>query len=76
MRHFVSNVATMLVLALLGAIAVLIFTFQVLPGDPARVIAGPLANFLLAIAVYWGLFIGGVQEAKPIIAGPLCSLAA
>lgn len=32
------------VITLLGAIAVLIFTFQVLPGDPARVIAGPLAS--------------------------------
>lgn len=29
---------------LLGVIAVLIFTFQVLPGDPARVIAGPMAS--------------------------------
>jgi regulator of sigma E protease len=36
----------------------------------AIVIAGPAANFLLAIAVYWGLFISGVQEAKPIIAAP------
>jgi regulator of sigma E protease len=36
----------------------------------AIVIAGPLANFLLAIAVYWGLFMSGVQEAKPIIAAP------
>ncbi len=36
----------------------------------AIVIAGPLANFLLAIAVYWGLFMGGIQEARPIIAAP------
>lgn len=32
------------VITLLGVIAVLIFTFQVLPGDPARVIAGPMAS--------------------------------
>src|SRR5699024_5056816 len=31
-------------ITLLGVIAVLVFTFQVLPGNPARVIAGPLAS--------------------------------
>lgn len=36
----------------------------------AIVLAGPVANFLLAIALYWGLFMGGVQEAKPIIGAP------
>ena len=36
----------------------------------AIVSAGPIANFLLAIAVYWVLFLTGVQEAKPIIAAP------
>jgi len=36
----------------------------------AIVLAGPMANFLLAIALYWGLFLGGVQEAKPILAAP------
>jgi regulator of sigma E protease len=36
----------------------------------AIVLAGPAANFLLAIALYWGLFISGVQEAKPILAAP------
>jgi len=36
----------------------------------AIVLAGPVANFLLAIVLYWGLFMGGVQEAKPIIAAP------
>jgi regulator of sigma E protease len=36
----------------------------------AIVLAGPVANFLLAIVLYWGLFIGGVQEAKPIVAAP------
>ena len=36
----------------------------------AIVAAGPVANFLLAIAFYWLLFVGGVQEAKPIVGAP------
>src|SRR5215213_6446050 len=36
----------------------------------AIVAAGPIANFLLAIALYWGLFIAGVPDAKPIVAAP------
>ncbi len=36
----------------------------------AIVVAGPLANFLLAIVIYWALFLQGVQEAKPIVATP------
>ena len=36
----------------------------------AIVAAGPVANFLLAIALYWCLFMSGVQEAKPILAAP------
>jgi regulator of sigma E protease len=36
----------------------------------AIVVAGPVANFLLAIALYWCLFMSGVQEAKPILAAP------
>lgn len=47
MGAFVNYCARRLVAAiitLLGVIAVLIFTFQVLPGDPARVIAGPMAS--------------------------------
>ncbi|MGH8698233.1 MAG: RIP metalloprotease RseP, partial [Burkholderiales bacterium] len=36
----------------------------------AIVAAGPVANFLLAILLYWMLFMSGVQEAKPILAGP------
>ena len=31
----------------------------------AIVAAGPLANFLLAIALYWGLFVAGTEELKP-----------
>jgi len=36
----------------------------------AIVVAGPVANFLLAIVLYWLLFLTGVQEAKPIVAAP------
>jgi len=36
----------------------------------AIVVAGPIANFLLAIVLYWWLFMAGVQEAKPILAAP------
>ncbi len=36
----------------------------------AIVVAGPVANFLLAIVLYWALFMSGVQEAKPILAAP------
>jgi regulator of sigma E protease len=36
----------------------------------AIVIAGPLANFLLAILLYWLLFMHGVQEARPILDAP------
>jgi regulator of sigma E protease len=37
----------------------------------AIVLAGPLANLLLAVAVYWGLAVTGVQEAPAVIAAPL-----
>jgi regulator of sigma E protease len=36
----------------------------------AIVCAGPVANFLLAIAVYWVLFVAGIQEAKPLLGAP------
>jgi regulator of sigma E protease len=36
----------------------------------AIVIAGPLANFLFAILLYWLLFMHGVQEARPVVAMP------
>lgn len=36
----------------------------------AIVLAGPVANFLLAIALYWGLFASGMQEMKPVLAAP------
>lgn len=34
------------------------------------VAAGPLANLLLAILLYWGLFIKGVEEPRPILDTP------
>ena len=37
----------------------------------AIVIAGPVANFLFAIAVYAGLFMYGLPEARPVLAAPL-----
>ena len=37
----------------------------------AVVLAGPVANFLFAIALYWVLFMHGVQEARPIVDAPL-----
>jgi len=36
----------------------------------AIVVAGPLANFLLAICVYWVLFIHGVPGVKPMLGSP------
>jgi regulator of sigma E protease len=36
----------------------------------AIVAAGPIANFLLAIAIYWLLLLGGATEPKPILAAP------
>lgn len=36
----------------------------------AIVAAGPLANFLLAVVLYWMLFLHGVPEAKPIVGAP------
>lgn len=37
----------------------------------AIVAAGPLANFLLAIAVYWGLFMHGAEELRPVLGQPV-----
>jgi regulator of sigma E protease len=36
----------------------------------AIVVAGPLANFLLAALVFWGLFIHGIPALKPIVGEP------
>jgi regulator of sigma E protease len=40
------------------------------------VVAGPVANLLLAILVYWGLFIHGVDEMRPVLAAPPATTAA
>ncbi len=37
----------------------------------AIVVAGPAANLLLAILVYWGLFWHGMEELKPIMGMPV-----
>jgi len=36
----------------------------------AIVSAGPLANFVLAVVLYWMLFLHGVPESKPIVGAP------
>ncbi len=36
----------------------------------AMVAAGPMANFLLAIVLYWFVFLSGVTEWRPILAAP------
>ena len=42
----------------------------------AIVAAGPLANLLLAVVVYWGLFCTGVEEPRPVVGTPLVASAA
>lgn len=37
----------------------------------AVVVAGPVANFLLAVALYWLLFIYGVPGLKPVVGMPM-----
>lgn len=37
----------------------------------AIVLAGPVANFILAIAVYWVLFIHGLPGTRPVVDAPL-----
>ena len=39
----------------------------------AIVAAGPLANFLLAVLVYWGGFLYGVEELRPLLGKPVIS---
>jgi regulator of sigma E protease len=40
------------------------------------VAAGPAANFLLAIVLYWGLFWHGTEEFKPLLSAPVAASAA
>lgn len=46
------------------------FNRQAVAKRAAIVLAGPMANFLLAIGVYWGLNVVGVLEPRPIVAAP------
>ncbi len=36
----------------------------------AIVVAGPLANFVLAVLVFWALFVHGIPALKPIVGAP------
>ncbi|MFT3804072.1 MAG: RIP metalloprotease RseP [Burkholderiaceae bacterium] len=47
------------------------FTQQSVGKRAAIVAAGPLANFLLAIVLYWVVYVIGVQEPVPVIAPPV-----
>lgn len=40
------------------------------------VIAGPLANFILAAVLYWALFMNGIPDSRPYLAAPVPSSAA
>jgi len=40
------------------------------------VIAGPLANLLLAILLYWAIFMQGMEELRPVLAAPPAASAA
>jgi len=42
----------------------------------AIVAAGPIANLLLAIVVYWGLFSYGSEELRPVLGTPVAASAA
>lgn len=46
------------------------FNNQSLPVRTAIVFAGPLANFLLAIVLYWFVFVMGTSAFQPILAEP------
>ncbi len=37
----------------------------------AIVAAGPMANLLLAVLVYWGLFMHGMEELRPVMGSPI-----
>ncbi|MGQ0696804.1 MAG: RIP metalloprotease RseP [Panacagrimonas sp.] len=54
----------------------LAFNNQSVPKRMAILVAGPLANFLLAIALYWLIFMLGVQGMRPLIAAPVAGTAA
>lgn len=35
------------------------------------VMAGPLANLLLPVCIYWGVFLQGTEELRPVLAAPV-----
>jgi len=37
------------------------------------VAAGPMANLLLAVVVYWGLFMHGMEELRPVLGAPIAA---
>ena len=52
------------------------FTQQSLGRRSLIVLAGPVANLLLAIVLYWGLFMHGVDELRPVLGAPKVASAA
>lgn len=54
----------------------LAFNNQTVPRRMAILVAGPLANFLLAIALYWLIYLIGVHGLRPVIATPAADTAA
>ena len=52
------------------------FNVQPVGKRMAIVAAGPLANLLLAVLVYWGLFYSGTEELRPILGAPPAASAA
>jgi regulator of sigma E protease len=59
-----------------AAEAHLSFNRQSLGRRSLIVAAGPAANFLLAIVLYWVLFMQGVTELRPVLGAPAASTAA
>lgn len=52
------------------------FNTQSVPVRMAVLVAGPAANFLLAIVLYWLIFLIGVQGLRPLIDAPQAGTAA
>lgn len=52
------------------------FTQQSLGKRSLIVLAGPVANLILAILLYWGLFMHGVEELRPVLGTPAVDSAA
>ncbi|EIT68191.1 MULTISPECIES: RIP metalloprotease RseP [Hydrocarboniphaga] len=52
------------------------FNNQSVPVRMAILAAGPIFNFMLAIALYWAIFVVGVQGIKPVIGEPPAGSAA